>query len=73
MTCRTLKARVTDPPAEGAPRASKKGKPNEKASGKSQLLKQLQMQNNTFNLDQRKNYRNLLDNKSKGVQIKKAF
>ncbi|GAB4145397.1 MAG: hypothetical protein Tsb009_17540 [Planctomycetaceae bacterium] len=62
--------------AENRPRkAPQSPKPSQKskATGKDSLLEGLQKQNSIFNGNQRNQYRNLLKNKSRGVQIKKAF
>ncbi|MFQ5734584.1 MAG: hypothetical protein ACE5KM_21830, partial [Planctomycetaceae bacterium] len=60
-------------PATPKPGKSMPAEKNSSKTGKDALLKQLKGQNSLFNNDQRRNYRSLLRNKSKGVKVKKAF
>lgn len=57
----------------GSPQAPNTKPGGKGGYGKGELLKNLQKQNTIFNREQRGNYRMQLDNKAKGVQIKKAF
>ena len=61
---------VPNAPAAAQP-AAKPGEPQ--SQNKGELLKNLQMQNGIFNNDNRQNYRNILQNSTKGVKAKGAF
>jgi hypothetical protein len=60
------------PKATSPANAPAEGKPGQ-AGGNEILLRGLQDQNGMFNSEQRTNYRNLLNNKTQGVEAKSAY
>jgi tetratricopeptide (TPR) repeat protein len=67
------KTRLGNVPAAQSNRAKPQPPPKPSGSGKSILLKNIEGSNEGILMEQRGNYRSLLDNRARGVKAKKAF